>query len=313
VADDGLTARASAAELRLTLTRTDPALTTFRLRLVNLHPGVRLEGPPGVLESAQGEPLPDEGLGRAWTVRFPQGVDTLALATAPLPAGDFVFLAFGDIQTGIDRFGEMVDVLNREEAAEFALMLGDLTQRATPAQFERVQAQFRRLRMPLYATPGNHDIFEERTYQDRFGRASYSFTHRGARFTSVDSASARLDDDVWPLLEGWLDAGRDAVHVVFSHIPPLEKLGLRAAQWSAPREARRFIALAGRGRVDRLLFGHVHTYDAYSLGGVPTHISGGCGAIEERWDGIGRHYLRIHVSPAQGTTRVDVVPIDEGG
>lgn len=306
--EDALTARATSTAFRLTLTRKVAALERVRLRLVNLHPDVRLTAAPGVLEEGGPEPLLH--LARAWTVRFPPGVDVVELTSGGLPAGDFTFLAFGDIQTGIDAFDEVVEAVNREEGIDFILMLGDLTQRATPEEFAEVEEAFARIRWPIYSTPGNHDVFERRTYQDRFGRASYSLVHRGARFTSVDSASGGLDPRTWEWVEGWFREGRDQLHVAFSHIPAIEVLGIRGGQWNSPREGRKFVGLGLAHRLDLLLFGHIHTYDGYSLGGIPTHISGGCGAIPERLDGIERHYLRVHASPARGTLDVEVVRVE---
>ena len=278
------------------------------LQLGNLPSGFTLEAPPGVLQELAA-PV-DLALGRSWRVRFPAGVELVDLVGRTLPPGDFTFLAFGDIQTGLPRFGEMVDVLNREADADFTLVLGDLTELAQEDEFDGVEAQLSRLRMPTYVTPGNHDVLRSDVFQQRYGRASYSFTHRGARFTSVDSASAQLDAEVWRWLEGWLDEGAGQVHVLFSHIPALETLGIRSGQWNSRREAWRFVALAEEHGVDALLFGHIHSFSEYALGGVPTFISGGGGARPEKLDGIERHFLRVHVSPAQGTLRVEVVRVD---
>lgn len=216
--------------------------------------------------------------GRRWRLRFGPGVDRVEVTGRGPPAGDFTFLAFGDIQTGLPSFGEMVDVLNREEDADFALLLGDLTEVSQDEEFEQVDAQLARLRMPVYVTPGNHDVLRADVFQQRYGRASYSFTHRGARFSALDSASAQLDAGVWRWLEGWLQQGEGGVHVLFTHIPALETLGIRSGQWSSRREAWRFVALAEEHGVDALLFGHIHSYSAYALGRVLTYISGGAGA-----------------------------------
>ena len=221
--------------------------------------------------------------------------------SAGFTPGDFTFLAFGDIQVGIDRFDDIIEFVNREENIDFILMLGDLSETAAPSEFVAVNEAFSRIRWPIYSTPGNHDAFAKRYYQDDFGRATYSITHRGARFTSVDSASGGLEPVVWDRVEKSFEQGRDQLHVAFSHIPAIESLGIRAGQWNSPREARRFVGLALEHRMDLLLFGHIHSYDAYLLGGIPTHISGGCGGIEERLDGIDRHYLRMRASPSRGT------------
>ncbi|HET9452523.1 MAG TPA: metallophosphoesterase, partial [Aggregicoccus sp.] len=249
-------------------------------------------------------------LGRSWVVRFPEGVDRVEVVGRGLPAADFTFLAFGDIQTGLPTFGDVVEALNREPEADFVLVLGDLTDLSEPGEFDELQAQLSGLRMPVYVTPGNHDILRADEFQRRYGRASYTFTHRGARFSSVDSSSAQLDAQVWRWLEGWLQQGEAQVHVLFTHIPAVETLGIRSGQWNSRREAWRFIGLAERHRVDALLFGHIHSYAAYSLGSVPTYISGGGGARPEKLDGIGRHFLRVHVSPARGQVQVQRVAVD---
>ena len=301
-------ARAGAAELRFTLERRSPSLVQAQLELGNLPPELVLEAPPGVLQEG---PAPAQlHLGRSWQVHFPRGVDRVEVSSRALAAGDFTFLAFGDIQTGLPRFGDVVEALNREPAADFVLVLGDLTDLSEAREFEEVDAQLARLRMPVYATPGNHDVLSPGAFQQRYGRTSYSFTHRGARFSSVDSSAAQLDEAVWRWLEGWLQQGEAQVHVLFTHIPALETLGIRSGQWNSRREAWRFIALAEEHGVDALLFGHIHSYAGYSLGGVPTFISGGAGARPEKLDGIGRHFLRVHVSPARGEVRVQRVAVD---
>ena len=65
----------------------------------------------------------------------------------------------------------------------------------------------------------------------------------------------------------------------------------------------------GRGRVDALFLGHIHSYYAFSVAGIPTYISGGGGAIQERFDGIERHYLKVRAS-ARGIEDVAIVRVD---
>jgi 3',5'-cyclic-AMP phosphodiesterase len=301
-------ARASAAELRFSLQRLSPQLAEAQLELGNVPPGLVLESAPGVL--SEGTPPAGLHLGRSWRVRFPEGVERVEVTGRAAAAGDFTFLAFGDIQTGLPRFGDVVEALNREAGADFVLVLGDLTDLSETREFDEVEAHLARLRVPVYLTPGNHDVLRSDEFQRRYGRVSYSFTHRGARFSSLDSSAAQLDAQVWRWLEGWLQQGEAQVHVLFTHIPALETLGIRSGQWNSRREAWRFVSLAERHRVDLLLFGHIHSYDAYSLGNVPTYISGGGGARPEKLDGIGRHFLRVRVSPARGSVEVQRVEVD---
>ena len=70
------------------------------------------------------------------------------------------------------------------------------------------------------------------------------------------------------------------------------------------------LQLLSEGRIDVLFLGHIHSYYAFSSAGVPTYISGGGGAIQERFDGIERHYLRVRASSARGVQDVAVVRVD---
>lgn len=310
--DEGVVARALAPDFSFTVTRTDPTLDALVVKLWNLPQGLRLVAAPGVL-SESGAPVEGRlelafALGASWRLRFPPGVDTLEVRTEASPPSDFTFLAFADVQTGIDRFDDVVAALNSNPDADFVVMMGDLTQRSSEGEFDVFEEKVRALQRPLYATPGNHDVFLNTAYAARYGRGSYSFVHRGVRFTSVDSASAVLAPQTWSLLEGWLGAGLKQPHVVFSHIPSTEFFPLRSAQWDSRREAHRFVASALEGKVDLLLFGHVHTYDAYELGGIPTFISGGGGASPELLDNVGRHYLRVAL--VRGAPQVTLIRID---
>ncbi len=58
------------------------------------------------------------------------------------------------------------------------------------------------------------------------------------------------------------------------------------------------------------IYGHIHSYYAFSNAGIPAYISGGGGAIPERFDGIGRHYLTVDVDPVSGVIETGLVRID---
>lgn len=311
--DTSLVLRASSAEFAFKLTRTDAALDVVTVRISNVLPGLSLSAPVGVL-TADGSPTagtaePTLHLGARFDVRFPPGVDVVEVRSVPPATGDFTFLALGDIQEAIPRFGEVVDRLNAEPAADFLVLLGDITNRTSPQEFDDIEAAISRLRMPVYATPGNHDCYTSDGYQRRFGRASYTFTHRGVRFTSLDSGSGTLAATTWDALPSWLAAGRTQPHVVFTHIPITEVNGLRGSQWSSRREARHASSLLAEAGVDLLLFGHVHSFDAFEVAGIPAFISGGGGASPEAFDGLGRHFLRVTVKG--GVPSIAVVRVDE--
>ncbi len=308
--DNSVLLRASCLEVELTLTRRTSA--QVEVQITNIPADFALVGPPGALtvdgSPKVGTPVADMPLTARWTVMF-GAHESVVLRTPERAQSAFTFLAFGDIQNGIVRFDDVIDKVNAEPDADFILMLGDLTDRSTVSEFDAIDRAYAKIRFPILATPGNHDVFVDQEYQRRFGRVSYTCSHKGARFTSIDSSAAYLAAQMFDAYAKWLEQGKDQTHVVFSHIPATDFSGLRSGQWNSRREAHRFLAASNAGNVDLLLFGHVHSFDSYSLAGIPTYISGGCGAYEEELDGIARHYLKVKVSPGAAPS-VEVVRVD---
>ena len=111
-------------------------------------------------------------------------------------------------------------------------------------------------------------------------------------------------------LDDWLALGRSQLHIVSMHIAPLDPVGTRSGSFASRNEANKLLAKLADGRVDLTLYGHIHSYYAFSNAGIPAHIAGGGGAIPERMDGIGRHFLAIDVDPTTQATIVGVVRVD---
>ena len=162
------------------------------------------------------------------------------------------------------------------------------------------------MRVPHYATLGNHELAADEVYFQRvYGRGSYQFAFHDLAFTVLDSASATIDPRVYGCLDGWLANARGRGHIFTTHIPSLDPVGTRSTAFASRSEGSLLLAEAG---VDLTLYGHVHSFYAFENAGIPAYISGG-GAAPERLDGIGRNYLTV--DPARGTfLHVGVVRID---
>lgn len=222
----------------------------------------------------------------------------------------FEFLAFADVQDAMPRVGDVFAKMNLEPAARFVVMAGDITERGGAEELERFQREQLALKMPIFTTLGNHELGDgDVPYHDYFGRGSESFTFHGVRFTLLDTASATLDAMVYDWLDTWLEQGRGRVHFVFMHVPPMEPIGVRNGCFSSRAESDKLIGRMARGGVTAAFYGHVHSYYAFEHAGIPAFISGGGGAIPERFDGIGRHYLAVRVDPA-GSFETRVVRVD---
>ena len=141
-------------------------------------------------------------------------------------------------------------------------------------------------------------------------RGNATFVFRDVQFTLLDSASATIAPAVYDWLQGWLPDGLDRVHFVFAHIPPLDPVGERGGAFASRIEASKLVSLLASGRVDTTVYGHVHSYYAYSNAGIPAYITGGGGAIPEQFDGVGRHFLTVDVDPATALIQVGMVRVD---
>jgi 3',5'-cyclic AMP phosphodiesterase CpdA len=237
----------------------------------------------------------------------------LALSLRPPDADDpsaFRFALLSDVQEALDRVQDIYARLDADPSIRFVLSAGDLTDKGTAEEHDRFQKELRSLRVPFYATLGNHDIAAgDGIYQRYFGRGSFRFVYRGVQFTLLDSASASIEPAVYDMLSGWLDEGRARAHVVAMHIPPLDPVGARNAAFGSRNEAGALLERLAAGEVDLTLYGHIHAYYNFSNAGIPAVVSGGGGAHPEKMAGIGRHYVTVDID-AKGALQTGVVRVD---
>lgn len=219
------------------------------------------------------------------------------------------FVVFADVQEAIDEVHEVFEAIDRQQA-RFSVVAGDLTEQGTVEEIERFQEEMRKMVTPAYVTLGNHELGASGPpYHDYFGRGTSSFVFRGVRFTFMDSASATISPLADDMLTGWLDQP-DFLHAAIMHIPPLDPSGVRNGAFASRGEAQRLLGRLARGGVDMTFYGHIHSFYAFDNAGIPAYITGGGGAIPERLDGIGRHFLVVEVEPSDRTYRTSLVRVD---
>ncbi len=251
--------------------------------------------------------LPDAGpTGRAWElsdlpadrpVRF-----TVAAPDAVTPA-PFRVVYVSDLHHGRGPLASIIDLINADPAVRFVICGGDLTHRGTRSELEAFLADLATLRVPFFTAAGNHDVGWDTAdvWAALIGRATFSFPFRGARFTFLDTADATVHPTAFSWLRGFLDAGRDALHVLVAHVPPLDPVGERNAGFSSRAQAHRLLAALAAARVDLTLYGHIHTYHAFTNAGIPAYLAGGGITEGERGDGVGPHFLTLDLDPAAAT------------
>jgi predicted phosphodiesterase len=266
--------------------------------------------------ASAGQPAPGGPVTRlVWTVTVEPGQTTRWELGPPdcRAAEPFSFAVFSDIQNAVDRVHDAWSKINQEPTVRFVVSAGDLTENGSESQVRRFQTELSALERPFYTTLGNHELGADNDrppYQAWFGRGSFGFEYRHTAFTFLDSASATLDPRVHGWLDGWLERAKDEVHVVVTHVPLIDPIGVRNGSFTSRNEAYETLARLRRGEVDLTLYGHIHSYYAFENAGIPARISGGGGALPERFDNIGRHFVVVDVDPARGrVTGTRVVPV----
>ena len=248
---------------------------------------------------------------------------TLRFRTPPATRGRFRFAVVGD--SG-DLSPEAAALARRIRAGrpDFLIHTGDLAYpNGTIRQLDRrFFRPYRRVleRMPLYTTPGNHDLTSRSAYASAFApvlagtRAgkSYAFEWAGAHFLSVPSPDVAAPDTPaarW-LTRQLASLPRDAWRTVFVHEPPYSPGDKRVT----PRLRAVLPPILQAAHVDLLLAGHDHLYarsepicDVVADARLVEVISGGGGADlgrapEERRGNFPvvaskTHYVRITMSP----------------
>lgn len=234
--------------------------------------------------------------------RVPLAAGAHALRLAPPDAEraePFRVAAMADIQTALPVVDEVFAKINAVPGLRFVVAMGDLTERGELAEYELFERQLAALDIPFFTTVGNHELWgPQARFLERFGRANFHFSFKGAAFTFVDSGDAGVDPIVEGWLDGWLAGARAQPHVFLTHMPPVDPMGLRYGSFRSTRDGRRLLSRLVEGNVDLTLYGHIHTYAEYENAGIQSYISGGGGADPMRFDGVDRHFLVVDFDPA---------------
>jgi predicted phosphodiesterase len=301
---------ASAPEIVLVLTRPNADERSIVLEVHNVMPGTVVVPVTGSARVSDVEVLHPTRLRCHATLETAEVVLRVA-APATTTQDSFRIALLSDIQSGIDRLSDIHALINDDPSVVFLLGAGDLTQQGGQSELERYQRELLSLNVPYYTTLGNHELgTDPPPWHDYFGRANLHFVFRGVSFTLLDSGNATIDPLVYGWLEGWLEQARLRPHVVATHYPIIDPIGVRNGSFASRAEAGKLITMLGRGGVDLLVHGHIHSHYRYETGGIETYISGGGGAIPERFDGIGRHFMVFDLHPERGLLHARVVRVD---
>lgn len=282
---------------------------SFRVEVLNCMPGAQTTLADGVHDAAE-RPRPTHCI---FDLALPAGAHELVIAPPDWQEEvTYRFADMGDIQTAMDSVHEVFAAISATPDLRFVMSTGDVVENGVSEEYELFQEQIKSLNIPFFSTVGNHELTQDiQIWHRLFGRYSVHFRFKGVDFSYVDSGNASLDPKLYDRLGDWLDDGSDRIHIFGTHYPPLDPVGARNAGFRSRNEASKLLVELFEGNVDLTIYGHVHSYYKFENAGIPAYISGGGGALPERFDGIDRHFLVIEVAPELNKVNaVDVVRVD---
>ncbi len=192
---------------------------------------------------------------------------------------DFSFVVLNDLHyfdaRGDDFFARLAQqIRGTDPRPERILIAGDLTENATPEQFDAIRTFTKSLDIAAHVVIGNHDhsaAAGAAAFSQAFAQSiNYHFEHRGWQFIGLDTCQStrgggtRIQPhtmDYAADLAGKLDRARPAV--IFTHFP----LGFMTP--NRPANADELLGLFKNHNLKHIFCGHFHAFTERKFGDCP--------------------------------------------
>ncbi|PAE37383.1 outer membrane protein assembly factor BamB family protein [Bacillus sp. 7884-1] len=163
-----------------------------------------------------------------------------------------------------ERFTEQLKQINESTGnPAFIAVSGDLTNRATDAEFEDYTASTATSKLPVYPAVGNHDFAPGSDYKTRIDRYReylgpewYSFDYGNRHFITLENNLGFIETDQLEWLKQ--DLAQNAKNkevVIFVHKP------LNTPQTPSPDKTKEFIDVLSQYQTRLVMVGHTHVND----------------------------------------------------
>ena len=149
------------------------------------------------------------------------------------------------------------------------------------AEFKKITAQISP-EIPVYLTPGNHDVGQEPdkqsidSYIKNYGYDRFSFNHKGSLFIGFNSSIIKnnlpeLEQQQFKWLKKKLKGSKRASHtILFCHYPFFIQKIEEPETYSniSPEKRNKYLALFVENNVEALFSGHLHKNNTSEFGGI---------------------------------------------
>jgi predicted phosphodiesterase len=227
------------------------------------------------------------------------GIHQFSISNQPLHENNVTIAVLGDSQGFNEALSNIVGDINLEQV-DFALHLGDITPSGQFSQYAAAAAVLADLQIPLYATPGNHDVKGNGSvhYTQFFGAQNIVYTYGGIFFISLDTSALGINLSFQQWLEDQLQRAGTRPIVVYTHVPPTDPRPGNDHGFLDSHQADIFLALMNQYHVTLVLNGHIHLYNTTVHDNVLYLTSGGAGAalVASPDQGGFHHYVLVTIS-----------------
>jgi 3',5'-cyclic AMP phosphodiesterase CpdA len=171
-------------------------------------------------------------------------------------------------------YQKAVDAINRLKPA-FVVITGDLVNdrknTAQTAEFKRITHMINK-DIPVWYSPGNHDIGQSPTQNDiddfvsMYGHDRFSFRYGGSLFIGLNSCVIKsapndFEEEQFHWLKDQLESNKDALHkIIFTHYPFFLKESQEKDEYfniEGPVR-NKYLALFKENQADAVFSGHLH-------------------------------------------------------
>ncbi|MFX1562957.1 MAG: metallophosphoesterase family protein [Promethearchaeota archaeon] len=227
------------------------------------------------------------------------GNHRFSISTQSLQENEVTIAVLGDSQGFNEALSTIVGEINQDEV-DFVLHLGDITPSGQNKQYTDAASAIDDLQIPLYSTPGNHDVKDNGTilYTQFFGPLNTAFTYNGIYFIGLDTSSLGMDSTHQQWLEGQLQQAGTRPIIVYTHVPPVDPRLGNDHGFLDSHQAEEFIALMNQYQVELVMNGHIHLYNTTIHDDILYLTSGGAGAslVASPDQGGFHHYVLVTIS-----------------
>ena len=223
------------------------------------------------------------------------------------------FLTIGDTQGFTPLFTDMLDHPLTSQS-EFILHVGDITPSGSKYSLETFNNLSKESSIPIFSTPGNHDIKEDNdtsNYEQYFGNSEYFFNFSNILFISLNSSTGIFSESSIQFLIQVLDNYPTNPKILFTHMPLFDPRPNENHSLLSITQSAQVLSLISEKNVKAVISGHIHLFNHTIVNDTHFITTGGGGArlYAEPEEGGYYHFTEITYNLLTSEVTVEPVPM----